>query len=159
MRQALTQQASATLLLAGLLLVGLLLTGCSTINGQWVELDGQRYTVEIADNDAERTRGLMFRDRLVPGSGMLFIHEREAPQAYWMKNCQIPLDILYFDNDLKLVSQQRNVPPCALGNACPSYPSDAPARYVLELNAGEATRLQLQDGMQLHFGPGIPVVD
>lgn len=162
MRRALTPQTStplATLLLAGLLLVGLLMAGCSTINGQWVELDGQRYTVEIADNDAERARGLMFRDRLAQDSGMLFIHEREAPQAYWMKNTRIPLDILYFDNDRKLVSQQRDVPPCALGNACPPYPSDAPARYVLELNAGEATRLQLQDGMQLRFGPGIPVVD
>lgn len=137
----------------------LLLCGCSTLGGQWVELGGQRYTVEIADDAAERARGLMFRDRLAEGSGMLFIHERETPQAYWMKNTRLALDILYFDSDRKLVSQQRNVPPCALGNACPPYPSDEPARYVLELNAGEATRLQLHDGAQLHFGPGIPIVD
>jgi uncharacterized membrane protein (UPF0127 family) len=73
-----------------------------------------------------------------------------------MKNTKIPLDILYFDNDRKLVSQQRDVPPCSLGDACPPYPSDAPARYVLELNAGQAEKLKLQDGATLTFGPDIP---
>jgi hypothetical protein len=137
------------------LLAGLLLTGCASGNGMWVELGDARYTVEVADNDAERARGLMFRDVLAQGHGMLFIHEREAPQAYWMKNTRIPLDILYFDEALRLVSQQRDVPPCSLGNACPPYPSDAPARYVLELNAGEAARLDLKDGTELRLGPDI----
>ena len=50
----------------------------------------------------------------------------------------------------------KTMPPCSLGDGCPSYPSDAPARYVLELNAGEAARLQLKDGAELRFGPGIP---
>ena len=98
----------------------------------------------------------MFRDALPTGHGMLFIHDAEEPQAYWMKNTKIPLDILYFDDERKLVAQQRDVPPCSLGDGCPSYPSDAPARYVLELNAGEAARLQLKDGAELRFGPGIP---
>ena len=74
----------------------------------------------------------------------------------YVKNTKIPLDILYFDDERKLVAQQRDVPPCSLGDGCPSYPSDAPARYVLELNAGEAARLQLKDGDELRFGPGIP---
>src|SRR5690606_17237690 len=121
----------------------------------WVELGGERYSVEVADDDAERARGLMFRDRLEPGHGMLFIHEREAPQAYWMKNTRIPLDILYFDDARTLVAQRRNVPPCSLGDRCPSYPSGAPARYVLELNAGEAARLQLREVATSSFGPGI----
>ena len=98
----------------------------------------------------------MFRDAMANDSGMLFIHDAEEPQAYWMKNTRIPLDILYFDDDRKLVAQQRDVPPCSLGDACPSYPSEAPARYVLELNAGEAARLGLKDGAEVLFGPGIP---
>ncbi|HSX64040.1 MAG TPA: DUF192 domain-containing protein, partial [Pseudoxanthomonas sp.] len=106
--------------------------------------------------DAARARGLMFRDELAAGTGMLFIHDREEPQAYWMKNTRIPLDILYFDNDRKLVAQQRDVPPCSAGNACPSYPSKRPARYVLELNAGEAARLKLENGAELHLGRDIP---
>lgn len=140
------------------ILFGLMLpvaAGCASGRGEWVELAGQRYTVEIADDHAERARGLMFRDALGDGKGMLFIHERTEPQAYWMKNTRIPLDILYFDESLRLVSQQRDVPPCSAGDRCPPYPSAAPARFVLELNAGEAERLELQDGAALKLGPDI----
>ena len=132
------------------------LSGCAS-GGTWVEVGGHRYSVEVADDEEERARGLMFRDQLAADHGMLFIHESEDPQAYWMKNTRIPLDILYFDNARKLVSQQRDVPPCTLGDACPPYPSDAPARFVLELNAGEAARLGLAEGAVMTFGPGIAV--
>lgn len=138
------------------LLAACTLSACASAGVPWVELAGERYTVEIADDGAERARGLMYRDVLADGTGMLFIHDEEEPQAYWMKNTRIPLDILYFDNARKLVAQQRDVPPCSLGDACPSYPSNAPARYVLELNAGEAERLKLAAGTELRFGPGIP---
>lgn len=133
----------------------LALSGCASAGTPWVELAGKRYSVEIADDDAERSRGLMFRDAMEDGHGMLFIHDREEPQAYWMKNTRIALDILYFDSARKLVSQQRDVPPCTLGDGCPPYPSNAPARYVLELNAGQAEALGLKDGTQLRLGPGI----
>ena len=138
------------------LLVVSSLSYCASEREPWVELAGQRYAIEIADDDAERARGLMYRDAMDAGRGMLFIHDAEEPQAYWMKNTKIALDILYFDNGRKLVSQQRDVPPCSLGDRCPSYPSNAPARYVLELNAGEAARLKLQDGAELILGPSIP---
>ena len=134
-------------------------SGCATASEPWVELAGERYRVEVADDPQERARGLMFRDRLEAGRGMLFIHDREEPQAYWMKNTRIPLDILYFDASRRLVGQQRDIPPCSLGNACPSYPSGAPVLYVLELNAGEAARLQLHEGAELRFGPGLPGKD
>jgi uncharacterized membrane protein (UPF0127 family) len=133
----------------------LLLSLPACASDAWVEVGGQHYSVEVADDDAERARGLMFRDSMEAGHGMLFIHDREAPQAYWMKNTRIPLDILYFDDERTLVSQRRDVPPCTLGDRCPAYPSDAPARYVLELNAGEAARLQLHDGATITFGPSI----
>ncbi|HEY0333900.1 MAG TPA: DUF192 domain-containing protein [Stenotrophomonas sp.] len=132
------------------------LSGCASAGGQWVELAGQRYEVEVAHDDASRARGLMFRDEMAADHGMLFIHDRQELQAYWMKNTKIPLDILYFDEQRRLVSQQRDVPPCSAGDACPPYPSRAPARYVLELNAGQAARLALKDGAALTFGPGIP---
>src|SRR5687767_6835834 len=93
------------------LFVGLLLSGCASGNDAWVELAGKRYNVEVADDDAERARGLMFRDSMPVDNGMLFIHDSEEPQAYWMKNTRIPLDILYFDSGRRLVSQQRDVPP------------------------------------------------
>ena len=121
----------------------------------WVELDGTRYKVELAQDDASRARGLMFRDSMPADHGMLFIHDREEMQAYWMKNTKIALDILYFDSERRLVSQQRDVPPCSAGDMCPPYPSSGPARYVLELNAGQAEKLKLKDGTPLTFGPGI----
>jgi uncharacterized membrane protein (UPF0127 family) len=136
-------------------LVLLLAAGCASGRDSWIEVAGKRYAVEIADTDAERAQGLMFRDELAADHGMLFLHDREEPLAYWMKNTRIPLDILYFDTGRRLVAQQRDVPPCTLGDACPPYPSNAPARYVLELNAGQAAQLKLETGAELTLGPGI----
>lgn len=138
----------------------LALAGCASADGRhWVELAGTRYQVELAQDDESRARGLMFRDQMDADHGMLFIHDTQEPQAYWMKNTRIALDILYFDNARKLVSQQRDVPPCSAGDRCPPYPSFKPARYVLELNAGQAEKLKLRDGAELTFGPGIPTPD
>ena len=142
---------------AWILSLGLLLvSGCATGQDTWVEIGGKRYAVEIADDNEERARGLMFRDELPADRGMLFVHDREEPLAYWMKNTKIPLDILYFDTQRRLVAQQRDVPPCTLGDGCPPYPSQAPARYVLELNAGQAEQLKLQVGDELRLAPSIP---
>jgi len=135
---------------------GTLLAGCASADSSpWVELKGKRYEVEIADDAAKRERGLMFRDDMAANHGMLFIHDSEAPQAYWMKNTKIPLDILYFDHQRKLVSEQLNVPPCSGGDRCPPYPSEAAALYVLELNAGSADAAGVKAGDELTFGPGI----
>ncbi|AMJ56137.1 MULTISPECIES: DUF192 domain-containing protein [Stenotrophomonas] len=134
----------------------LALAGCASADGKhWVELAGTRYHVELAQNDETRARGLMFREQMDADRGMLFVHDREEPQAYWMKNTKIPLDILYFDSQRRLVGQQRDVPPCSAGDMCPPYPSFNPALYVLELNAGQAAKLKLEDGAVLTFGPGI----
>lgn len=133
-----------------------LISACATAGGDpWVELKGKRFTVELADDDAERSRGLMFRDELAADHGMLFIHDEEAPQSYWMKNTRIPLDILFFDHSRKLVSAQERVPPCSLGNGCPPFRSEVPALYILELNAGMAESLGVKAGDELIFGPGI----
>ena len=143
-----------SLVLTTLLLLAPLL-GCASGGSHWVELKGERFAVEIADDGPERSRGLMYRDQLAAGTGMLFLHDIEERQAYWMKNTRIALDILYFDDDGKLVAQQRDVPPCSAGNRCPSYPSKFPARYVLELNAGSAAKLNLENGDEIEFGPNI----
>ena len=135
-----------------------LTAGCATAGGDaWVELKGKRFAVEVADDPAERERGLMFRDELADGHGMIFVHDFEEPQAYWMKNTRIALDILYFDHSRKLVSAQRRVPPCSAGDRCPPFASEGPALYVLELNAGVADALGVLAGDELAFGPAIPV--
>jgi len=122
----------------------------------WVEIGGHRFNVELADEFDERARGLMYRESMPADEGMLFIHEAEAPLAYWMKNTKIPLDILYFDAGKKLVSIQRGVPTCTAGDRCPNYPSRGPAKYVLELNAGRSDELGLEPGDAITFSEGIP---
>ena len=82
----------------------------------------------------------MLRTSLKSDHGMLFVFPYTEPQAFWMKNTLIPLDILYFDEQRRLVSMQLDVPPCK-ADPCPSYPSHAAARYVLELSAGTARRI------------------
>lgn len=115
-----------------------------------VELADQRFIVEVAADDASRTRGLMFRDEMPGDRGMLFVFEREQPLAFWMKNTRIALDILYFDSELRLVSVAADTPPCVTPY-CPAYPSGRPARYVLELNAGLAAQLGVKPGDQLRI--------
>lgn len=120
----------------------------------WVELKGQRFQVEIADTDAARAQGLMQRTHLDDDAGMLFIFPDEQVRAFWMKNTLIPLDILYFDGAGELVSARLGAPPCTTVR-CPGYASRGPARYVLELNGGRASALDLQPGDRLHIhAPG-----
>lgn len=114
-------------------------------SGPYVELKGHRYTIEIAADEASRSHGLMDRTEMAADHGMLFVFDDDQPRAFWMKNTKIPLDMLFFDADRKLVSVQHRVPPC-VADPCPAYSSGAPARYVLELNGGEAEKLGLTSG-------------
>lgn len=132
-----------------LIIVTLLCSSCMA-SGPSVELKGQRFTVELAETSEKQALGLMFRDSLEDGHGMLFIFPHEAPRSFWMKNCRIPLDIFYFDAELELVSVSENTPPCRT-NRCPGYPSAGPAKYVLELNAGKAAELGVQPGDRLEL--------
>ena len=120
-------------------------------SGSYVELAGQRYSVEVADNDAAREHGLMDRTEMAADHGMLFVFQDDAPRAFWMKNTKIPLDMLFFDADKRLLSVQRNAQPCT-ADPCPLYSSGAPARYVLELNGGQTGKLDLSpgDSIEIH---------
>ena len=121
---------------------------------QVVELRGQRFQVELARTPNEQARGLMFRESLPADAGMLFIFQSEKPRSFWMKNTRIPLDILYFNSKLELVSAARNARPCAV-QACPPYPSEGPAMYVLEINGGLSGELGVTRGDELilYFTP------
>lgn len=113
-----------------------------------VELGGRTFSVEIADTQEEQALGLMFRDSMPADEGMLFIFPNEAPRSFWMKNTRIPLDIMYFDAELKMVSISADTPPCRISR-CPNYPSTGPAMYVLELNAGKSSELGVGPGDRL----------
>jgi len=133
-----------------ILLCVLMLIACAACvaGGPSVEFGGKRFSVEIADTREKQALGLMFRDSMPADQGMLFIFPVEAPRSFWMKNTRISLDIMYFDEDFKLVSISADTPPCRVSR-CPSYPSAAPAKYVLELNAGMASELGVGLGDRL----------
>ena len=115
-----------------------------------VTLDGQRISVEIAADDASREHGLMDRTSMSADHGMLFAFADSQVRTFWMKNTLIPLDMLFFDAHRRLVTLHADVPPCK-ADPCAIYPSTAPARYVLELNAGMAAKLGVRDGDTIGF--------
>ena len=94
--------------------------------GERVEVE-----VEIADDDAERQRGLMERTALAENAGMLFVFEREQSLSFWMRNTLIPLSVAYIDSEGRIVDIQDMQP---LDDT--SHPSAEPARYALEVNQG-----------------------
>lgn len=111
---------------------------------------GTRVIVEIAANEESRSAGLMFRDRLDKDRGMLFLFPSTGQYPFWMKNTLIPLDIIWIDEGRRIVHIKNEVPPCP-GDPCTSYPPGVPARYVLEIAAGEAVRHRLEVGNVLTF--------
>lgn len=136
-----------------LVLICLVTAGCSGLTP--VEVKGRTFQVELALDDAARTKGLMFRTEMAEDHGMLFLFPNEDRRAFWMKNTKIPLDIMYFDRNRRFVSAAYNVPTCSLGDRCPNYPSDGAAQYVLELNAGVGKRLGLVPGDSLGMPDGL----
>lgn len=112
--------------------------------------DGSLVIVEIAADDELRAQGLMYRERLEHGRGMLFFFGAPDIHAFWMKNTMIALDILWIDEQRRVVHIERNVPPCT-GDPCPSYAPKARSSYVLELPSGEAKRSHVDVGAALEF--------
>jgi uncharacterized protein len=101
-----------------------------------------QFMVEIADDDAERQRGLMFREPLADDRGMLFQFPDVAERGFWMRNTPSPLDIIYIDPNGRIVSIVRNAAP----NSDEVLPSNGPASGVLELRAGRAAEIGAQPG-------------
>lgn len=103
--------------------------------------------IEIADDDYQTQTGLMYRDSMEQHQGMLFIFPEADYQAFYMKNTKFPLDIIYIDADKTIVSFQENAQPYSEA----SLPSNAPAKYVLEVNAGLAEAWQLEVGDKIEY--------
>lgn len=98
--------------------------------------------VEIADTPRARGVGLMFRDEMAPDHGMLFVYDGEAERTMWMRNTILPLDMLFIAADGRIVSIARDAVPFSEE----IISSGAPARAVLELNAGRVDALGVAVG-------------
>jgi len=100
------------------------------------------FKVEIADDEAERTKGLMFRETLLADHGMLFLFPDEAERSFWMRNTILPLDIIYVSKTGQVVSIQKNAIPYDK-TPLPSY---GEAAAVLEINGGLSDQLGIRPG-------------
>lgn len=101
-----------------------------------------KFMVEIADDDAERARGLMFRPPLEDDRGMLFQFQTASEQSFWMKNTPSSLDIIYIDPRGRIVSIASHATP----NSEAPIPSNGAANGVLELRAGRASEIGAKPG-------------
>lgn len=112
-------------------------------------------TVETADSLEEREIGLMYRDILKLGTGMLFVFDDELPRNFWMKDTRMPLDIIYYSSKKVVVSVVEGMMPCneeTTNQLCPLYPSGAAAMYALEVPAGFAQVNEIRIGDALVRG-------
>ena len=103
--------------------------------------------IEFANTEYETQTGLMYRRTMQDDRGMLFIFENEIRRSFYMKNTEFALDIIFINSDHEIVSIQKNTKPFNKS----SLPSDAPAKYVLEINAGLSDQWGLEVGDLIEF--------
>lgn len=103
--------------------------------------------IEIADTDYEVQTGLMYRNSMKENRGMLFVFPSMQNRYFYMRNTKLPLDLIYLDQNKTIVSFQENAKPFDET----SLPSQVPAQYVLEVNAGLAEKWLLEIGDRMEY--------
>lgn len=116
-------------------------------------LNGRRILAEVAANDAERDRGLMQRAELPSDRGMLFVFDGPDFVPFWMYQTLIPLDIIWMDQNRRIVFISANTPPCASADPrlCPIYGGKESSQYVLEIGGGLAAPYGLRVGDRIDW--------
>ena len=128
------------------------------VTGPFFRVDELVFPVEVAVEADERIRGLSGRASLESGTGMLCIFENAERFRFWMKEMQFSLDIVWISSDCRVLDVSENVPfpdPSTPLEDLPRYSPDSRARYVLEINGGEAAYLGLGIGDRVKFLGGI----
>ncbi len=108
----------------------------------------QHVKVEIARSEPERQRGLMFRQKLDGGRGMIFLFEQPDTLKFWMKNTYIPLDMIFIGADKRVVYVEENAEPLTLQNR---GPADEDSQFVLEVPGGWARAHGVERGVPVRF--------
>ena len=112
------------------------------LRGDWGQAS---FAVELADDPAERARGLMHRERLATGRGMLFVYEEPRRASFWMRNTLIPLDMIFLDPEGRVTRIHENAVPL---DETPIDGGDN-VLAVLEINGGLARRIGIDEGTQM----------
>jgi uncharacterized protein len=125
--------------------LALAVTACSAGEGRAVlhtATGDYPFSIEIADDGAERAKGLMFRQTLAPDAGMLFDYFEEQDVSFWMRNTLIPLDMVFIAANGVVKSIHVNARPLDPT----SIPSQGPVRFVLEIPGGRSVEIGLKPG-------------
>jgi hypothetical protein len=115
-----------------------------------MQIGSDTFTLEVADTEASRQKGLMHRYSMPADRGMLFVFPEEERLGFWMKNTHIPLDIVFLDASGKVVSIHQMKP-----YDLRSTRSEGPAMYAIELNQGRAAKAGVKPGDRLKIPEGI----
>ncbi|HVI90950.1 MAG TPA: DUF192 domain-containing protein [Dongiaceae bacterium] len=107
-----------------------------------------RFNVELAVTEEERAKGLMFRQELDPGAGMLFLYNQDQAVTFWMKDTALPLDMIFIASDGKITQIVRHAEPYSEN----LIPSNTYIRGVLEVIAGTVDRYNIAPGDQVDYG-------
>lgn len=151
---------SALLTITALLLAAL--TGTARADGgpEWavaVLPSGSEVSLEIAADDAARVRGYMYREQVGPQEGMLFVFESSGHHSIWMKNCRVPLDIIWLDETFRVVEVAHEQPPCPDEGPCIPLMPLRTARYVLEVAGGAAREHGIDVGESIRVLSDLPL--
>jgi len=106
-----------------------------------------KINIEVAETPAEQEKGLMNRPYMNNEDGMLFIFNRDEERGFWMRNTIIPLDIMYVNAQMEIVSIAVNTEPYSER----SIPSGRPAKYVVEVNAGFSAQYGITAGCKISY--------
>ena len=114
-------------------------------------LSGQNLELMLAKTDYQRAKGLMFYDEIATYSGMLFVYDTPHQMSFWMMNTKIPLDLIFFSEELRVTEYINNMLPGygKPANTLPHYQSVGTAQYALELKAGSIERFNIKVGDKL----------
>lgn len=117
----------------------------------WVVFDADTVVAEIAATADQRAQGLMYREELPDGTGMLFVFQDNAVRAFWMANTYLPLDIAYMDPSYRIIDIVAMEP-----LVTDTYPSSGPAMFALEVRQGwfEEQGIRVGDQAEIMFGIG-----
>jgi uncharacterized membrane protein (UPF0127 family) len=128
------------------LLLSLLPASCGADEAR-VIIKGAVLTVEVVDESAERSRGLMYREHLPENRGMLFVYPQPKILSFWMKNTHIPLSVAFIDEEMRIFVVYDMEPL----RTDIDYISPGPAKYALEVNRGWFERHGVGVGDVIHI--------
>ena len=106
-----------------------------------LRINGHRIRAEVANTDASRRQGLMFRERLEENAGMIFVYPSQGPHAMWMKNTLVPLSVAFIDKHGRIINIEEMQPQTEDAHA-----AKGEAAYALEMNQGWFRKRGIKSG-------------